>query len=57
MPFLWWTEAAVATVVVGLRLYTRYLMRGVVAEGWLMLFTLVRSLHAWWHRNKDSRQV
>lgn len=43
---LWWTEAAVATVVVGLRFYTRYLMRGIVAEDWLMLFALVRSLHA-----------
>ncbi|KAL1877878.1 hypothetical protein Daus18300_002231 [Diaporthe australafricana] len=38
---LWWTEAGVATVVVGLRFYTRYFMRGIVIEDWLMLLALV----------------
>ncbi|KAK2616015.1 hypothetical protein N8I77_002734 [Diaporthe amygdali] len=37
---LWWTEAGLATVVVGLRFYTRYLMRGIVIEDWLMLLAL-----------------
>lgn len=41
---LWWTEAGIATVIVGLRLYTRFLMRGLVLEDWLMLLALVRLL-------------
>lgn len=38
---LWWTEAGIATVIVGLRLYTRFMMRGIVIEDWLMLISLV----------------
>lgn len=38
---LWWAEAGVATVVVGLRFYTRHVMRAIVIEDWLMLIALV----------------
>ncbi|KAG8158424.1 hypothetical protein KVR01_011546 [Diaporthe batatas] len=37
---LWWTEAGIATVIVGLRMYTRYSMRAVLIEDWLMLLAL-----------------
>lgn len=55
---LWWTEAGVATVVVGLRFYTRHVMRGIVIEDWLMLIALVSPLpqRSTYTRKKCSRR-
>lgn len=40
---LWWAQVVIVTIIVGLRFYTRHLMRGIVIEDWLMLMALVRS--------------
>lgn len=40
---LGWSQTGIATIVVILRFYTRYLMRGIVIEDWLMLIALVRT--------------
>lgn len=38
---LGWSQTGIAMVVVFLRFYTRYMMRGIVIEDWLMLLALV----------------
>jgi hypothetical protein len=39
---IYWTQAAVATIVVALRFYARILIRSLGADDWLMFATLVR---------------
>lgn len=51
---LWWTEAGIATVVVSLRLYTRYSMRAILIEDWLMLLALVSCPHNVYIDDTDS---
>lgn len=41
---LGWSQTGIAAVVVILRFYTRYMMRGIVIEDWLMLIALVSLL-------------
>lgn len=38
---IWWAEVAVATVFVTMRFYTRIKMRGLGADDWTILLTLV----------------
>ena len=54
---LWWTEAGVATVVVGLRFYTRYSMRAILIEDWLMLLALVRCHHTKHNNNGETLPI
>jgi len=43
---LGWGQTGIAMVVVFLRFYTRYMMRGIVIEDWLMLVALVSHPHS-----------
>ncbi|KAF7528052.1 hypothetical protein G7054_g10244 [Neopestalotiopsis clavispora] len=38
---LFWTEAAISIIFVALRFYTRFLMRGIGVDDWLMLVALI----------------
>jgi hypothetical protein len=38
---IYWAEAVVATVIVSLRMYARYINKSYGADDWVMLLTLV----------------
>ena len=39
---LYWTECALSMIIVGLRFYARISIRGLGADDWMMLSTVVR---------------
>lgn len=39
---VFWSLTAIATLVVGLRFYSRWLIGGIKLDDWFILFTLVR---------------
>lgn len=45
MLAVFWTECAVALIVVCARLYSRLMIKNLGIDDWIMFFTMVRILH------------